>query len=307
VAGRKKTKRISVRSGPAKRKQGPPGAGPKPTNILKALAVVCVLAGIAAGIVLLEKYVKRTVPGPEGTVNLELIAEPGWVNDELRNKIYNAVAADGKGLKLDETLAQRARDNIETLVVWLDDVEVQTMYNQLRVKGRWRKPLVLVKRGLDSFYVDKELVVLDFVAIPELPIVRVKGLSVTMKTPSPGEIWQRDDLAAAVKLIALLSEQDEIKTADKPLLGEIASIDVSNYNGRENSRFAHIILYTTDNTEVIWGAELGKYQRHLEATDAEKLAKLYAYYEEHGSLLEDVKYIDLREPQNNIPLPTDRY
>ncbi|GAJ08013.1 unnamed protein product, partial [marine sediment metagenome] len=68
----------------------------------------------------------------------------------------------------------------------------------------------------------------------------------------------------------------------------------------------HIVLYTTDDTEVIWGAELGKWQQHLEATDAEKLAKLYAYYEEYGSLLGDVKYINLRDPQDRIPLPIDK-
>jgi hypothetical protein len=100
---------------------------------------------------------------------------------------------------------------------------------------------------------------------------------------------------------------DRLVTPDKPLLYEIASVDVSNFKGRENSRFPHIVLYTKDNTEIIWGAEVGTWQQFLESTDEQKLAKLYEYYKKHGSLLGGVKYINLRDPQDNIPLPIDKY
>ena len=41
--------------------------------------------------------------------------------------------------------------------------------------------------------------------------------------------------------------------------------------------------------------------------DEEKLAKLYAYYKEFGSLSADVKYINLRNPQDKMPQPIDKY
>jgi len=104
-----------------------------------------------------------------------------------------------------------------------------------------------------------------------------------------------------------LDDMDRSETPDKPLLDEIGRIDVSNFNGRDNSRQAHIILYTKDNTEIIWGAELEKWQQHLESTDEEKLAKLYSHYKEYGTLSGDVKFINLRVPQDNIPLPIDKY
>jgi len=66
-------------------------------------------------------------------------------------------------------------------------------------------------------------------------------------------------------------------------------------------------LYAKDNTEIIWGAEVGKWQRYLESTDEDKLAKLYSYYKEYGTLLNVAKYINLRDPQDNIPLPIDKY
>ncbi|GAI43037.1 unnamed protein product, partial [marine sediment metagenome] len=49
------------------------------------------------------------------------------------------------------------------------------------------------------------------------------------------------------------------------------------------------------------------WQKYLEATDEEKLAKLYGYYKEYGSLLNAVKYINLRNPQETVPRPIDKY
>jgi hypothetical protein len=139
-----------------------------------------------------------------------------------------------------------------------------------------------------------------------LPIVQIKGVSVT-RMPNVGRVIENQDIASAVKVLAAFAQMDKSVTPDKPLLGEIESIDVSNFDGRQDRRQPHIILYTKDNTEIIWGAEFGTWQKHLEATDEEKLSKLYSYYKEHGSLLGGAKYINLRDPQNNVPLPIDKY
>jgi hypothetical protein len=148
--------------------------------------------------------------------------------------------------------------------------------------------------------------VLDFAPIVNLPIVHISGLSMAAAPPPAGRIWHKDDLAAAVAILTRLDLMDKRVTPDKPLLYEIDRIDVSNFNGRRNSRAAHIILYTKRDTEIIWGAEVGTWQRYLEATDEDKLAKLYSYYTETGSLLGDVKYINLRDPQQTVPLPIDK-
>ncbi len=277
------------------------------TGILKVSAVVCVLAAAVIGFVFLDKYVKKAVPVSEKTGPLELVDVPAWVNEPLKEKIYAAARAYGEDLKLDEDAASSVQQNIEMQVGWLDKVKVQVTHDRLLIKARWRKPLALVKSGVQSFYVDPELVVLDFVPMPNLPIVRIRGLSITTEPPPPGKVWQKDDLAAAVAILTQLDRMDKLVTPDSPLLYEIARLDVSNFNGRRNSRFPHIILYTKDNTEIIWGAEIGAWQRHLEATDEEKLAKLYGHYEKYGSLLNNVKYINLRYPQDNVPLPIDKY
>ena len=105
----------------------------------------------------------------------------------------------------------------------------------------------------------------------------------------------------------MLSRRDQLETSQKPLLSEIASIDVSNFNGRKNNSHAHIILYAKDYTEIMWGAEVGKWQQYLESTDEQKLAKLYSYYKEEGTLLGRAKYINLRDPKYKVPLPVDKY
>jgi len=312
------TKRISLKAGASKRSSRRKTAYlPSLTRTLKVFALACVSAVGGIGFILvvglgftsLENYVKNNVPIWEKTTTLKLIDAPDWVNDQLKKKIYAAAAPNGD-LIPNEEAAQMVRENLAMEAAWLDDVRVQTTHDSIQISGRWRKPLAMVRTGLKKLYVDSEMVVLDFVPIQNLPIVRVEGLSPILKTPPPGGVWQRDDLAAAVAILARLEGMDELVTPEKPLLFEIATIDVSNFKGRADSRFPHIVLYTKDNTEITWGAEVNAWQQHLESKDEEKLAKLYAYYKKHGSLLSGVsgvKYINLRDPQDNIPLPIDKY
>ena len=124
--------------------------------------------------------------------------------------------------------------------------------------------------------------------------------------PPPGEVLQHEDLAAAVAILERLDRMDRITCPKKPLLFEIESIDVSNFNGRHSDKFPHIVLFSRDNTQIIWGAELDNWHRHLEASDEEKLAKLYSFYKENKTLSGKVQIINLRDPQEVIQ-PIDKY
>jgi hypothetical protein len=262
---------------------------------------------VVAGFSYLDKYVKQNASAPGKLGSLELVAVPSWVNEELQAKVYAAACADRKALELNENTARTIQNKVASEVAWLDKLRVQTTHDTIRIIGVWRKPLALVTRGLRKCYVDADLVVLDYVPMPELPIVQVKGIPLTAKAPSPGGIWQRDDLAAAITVLQELERRDRLFTPDKPLMRELDNIDVSNFNGRRNSRGAHIILYAKDRTQIIWGAEYGQWHRHLESTDEEKLNRLYSYYREDGSLTGNARYINLRDPQDYVPLPVDRY
>jgi hypothetical protein len=311
----RRTKRISFKAGTSKRKsRRKKNYHPSLMHILKVFAVGCISAAVGIGFMFviwvgftsLDEYVKKNIPVWEKAATLKLIDPPVWANDSLRNKIYASAAPQGDFIPNEEA-ARVVQNNLAQTTAWLDEVKVQTTHDSIQITGRWRRPLALVKSGLSKFYVDSEMVVLDFVPLPNLPIVRVEGLPLIIRTPPKGKVWLRDDLAAAVAILARLERMDNIVTPDKPLLFEIASIDVSNFKGRSNSQFPHIVLYTKDNTEIIWGAEVDAWQQYLESTDEQKLAKLYEYYRKHGSLSGPVKYINLKDPQDNIPLPIDKY
>jgi len=271
-----------------------------------AIVSAFILGGIIVGFFYIEKYVNVAAGVSEKTGALELVNPPEWVNEALKEKIYRAARAHGEDLKLDEYVAASVQHNITNYISWLENVRVQVSDTSIRIEADWRKPVALVKFGLEQFYVDAELVVLDYVSMPELPIVQVTGLAAKTQIPRPGSVWQHEDLAAAVELILKLDLMDKLVTPDKPLLFEIESIDVSNFNGRKNPGFAHIILYAKDRTEIMWGAQVGAWHRYLEASDEEKLAKLYNHYKEYGTLM-NVKYIKLNDPQQVVPRPTDRY
>lgn len=301
-----KTRRVAFTLGSSKRRSKAADS-PSPIGILKVLALVGILAALGFGFVFIDKYAKKVAPAWGKTVEVELIEPPAWVNQSLKDKILAAVTFSSEALKLDEDAVRLIQSNLARKVSWLQKVKVQAAHNKILIQADYRKPIAHVKSGLRNFYVDAELVVLDFVPMPDLPIVKVKGLSPITKIPPVGKVWQREDLAAAAAILARLDRMDKLVTPDKPLLYEIDSIDVSNFRGREDNRLAHIILHAKDNTEIIWGAEIDAWSQYLEARDEEKLAKLYNYYKEQGSLLGGAKYIDLRAPQGHIPLPIDKY
>jgi len=276
--------------------------------VLKILLVIFIFAGTAVGLVFLDKYVKKVEPISEKPAILKLTGVPQWVNESLKEKIYDAASGFGhQELTLSDDAAMNVQRNIVQHVPWLSEVSVRTTNERLLIDAQWRKPIASIGKGKDKFYVDENLVMLDYVEVASLPIIEVAGLSGGSKKPVYGQVWMKEDLQAAVSILIMLNMMDSRKAKDKPLLFEIDRIDMSNFNGRKKRQSAHIVLYATDGTEIIWGAEIGTWQRYMESPDEEKLAKLYGYYREYGSLLHGVKFINLREPTYKISKPIDKY
>ncbi len=271
------------------------------TTAIKVAAVMLVLVMAGAFLRYAEGYVSAARPAEEG--DLVLVGVPTWVNYDLKRRVV--AAAGGGRFPIKEETAEVVARNLARMS-WLDDVEVKVTYDAVRVRARWRKPVALIERGPSKFYVDADLVVLDHMPMAHLPLVKVEGVSQGLP-PSPGVVFDRDDLAAAVKLIILLNRMDAELTPKSPLLEQIACVDVTNYKGRRNHHDPHIVLYSKDNTLIYWGAEIGEWAKRFEAKDEQKLAKLYTYYKEYGSLSAGVKYINLYDPQDKVPQPIDKY
>lgn len=300
-AKQKKPKKLKIKTRKTGNKKSVLTAG----NIFKALkSLLVVFIFVSAGFLLYlaEKYIHNSSPLTTGPV--ELMNVPEWVGDQLEQMIITE--AGGIDLMLNEETAKKVVENLSS-VAWLDNVRALTTDKSIQVYATFRKPVAVIQSGMSRFYVDSQMVVLDYVPMPHLLIVEIRGPSLVNDVPRYGQVWRRDDLEAAIELLERIYEMDKTDSPDRPLLREIASIDVTNYDGREDPRQPHILLYTHNNIEIIWGAEVGKWSQHLESTDEQKLAKLFGYYKQHGTLSTGIRFINLRDPRENIPLPIDKY
>jgi hypothetical protein len=276
-------------------------------RILKVISLTVMPCCLFFGFVYLDRYVKQTVPVAQRTGVLELVSPPWWLNDALKEKIYAAATANGENLKLDEDAAESVRQNLEKAGGWLDNVKVQTTGQTFRIWAKWRKPLAVIKTTKETFYVDADSCVMDYVEVQGLPIIKIEGVKESVDSLQTGKICRRDDIAAAAAILERLDKRDSLELQGRGLLCEIARINVSNFNGRKSEKNPHIVLYATDDTEIIWGAEVGKWYRHLEVTDEQKIARLYSFFNEKGTLLGRIKTINLRDPKESVPLPIDKY
>jgi len=268
---------------------------------VKVAAVMCLFVAGGAFLRYAEGYVGVVKPTEEG--DLVLRSVPQWANYDLKTRIV-AMAGSSRLPVQSDTAATVAR-NLQDMA-WLDDVEIEVTHDKVFVSAYWRKPVALIERGPEKVYVDLDLVVLDHIPMPHLPIVEITTDRMGL-LPKPGEPFDRDDLAAAVKLIDVISLVDAGLDPKNPLLEQIARVDVSNYKRRRNHSKPHILLYSKDGTETLWGAEIGEWSKHLEASDEQKLAKLYGYYQRFGSLSAGAKYINLHDPLDKVPQPIDKY
>jgi hypothetical protein len=273
--------------------------GPGRHIFFTIFGLLCFLAVISAAFVLLDRHVHQiAASGKVGP--LELVDKPAWFNAQLVQKVHSA--AGGSEFRLDESTARPVAKNLQSMT-WLYDVKVRISSSSVLVSAKYRRPVGLVKRSRATYYIDSEAVVLQHLPIEDLTIVEINGFS-ARSIPPAGDKMAGDDIAAAIKLLAVLETMDQISTPDAPLLDEIASIDVSNLDARKNRRRPHIVLNAKDGTQVNWGAAYGRSARYLEASEKEKVAMLYEFYKDHSTIQGKVKYIELRNPQEAIPRPT---
>ncbi len=304
MARKKQTKSIKERITSLWRTKTKKEAAARKQTLITAFKVAAVLLLLVSGGAFLryaEGYVRVANPVEEGALVLRNV--PQWANWDLKGRIVDI--AGGNRFPIREDTAATVAEHL-ALMSWLDDIEVEVTYNKVFVTALWRKPVALLERGPAQFYVDTDLVVLDYMPMSHLPIVEVTGVKMGLP-PVSGEVFDRDDLAAAVKLIELISRVDTDLKLQNPLLEQIARIDVDNYKGRKNHSKPHLVLFSKEGTQILWGAEIGEWAKRFEATDEQKLAKLYGYYSEFGSLSAGAKYINLHDPLDKVPQPVDKY
>jgi hypothetical protein len=210
-------------------------------------------------------------------------------------------------LHIDDHTARRVQQNIEQNFAWVKEAAVRTTASEVMIEAIWRKPVVLIRSGTKKYYLDADKVVLDYVELSGPELLTVKGVRSGSGGFVAGRVCEFSDAAAAVAIVECFNDMDAELTPEKPLIEQIDRIDVSNFNGRHNSRASHILIYTRDNTEIRWGSAIGQWQRNMESTDQEKLAKLYYHYKRNGNSLDGARYINLCDPTERVPQPIDGF
>lgn len=267
-------------------------------SIFKSLLVFGLAGLVLAVFVFAERFVDSEQPPGTGPLVFEHV--PKWVDQNLLTQVYDAIGGS-RTFPLEENMASLVVEGLRA-VAWLDQIKARVTHRDIRVTAQWRKPLVRVKSGSTEFLLDGQGVVLNPIAL-NLPIVTIRNIRVRQKPPA-GAVLEQDDLSAAVNLIGVLDKMDKLECPDDPLLAEIAYIDMANFQGQRNRSEPHIVLVTKDDTPIHWGAALGDSGKFLEQSDEKKLATLYTYYNDCGTLLGgNAKFINLRDSRREIPLP----
>lgn len=262
-------------------------------------------AGLTAGFMYMERYVKTLPQTEENAGPLKLINPPSWLGQAWTDHIIDTVG--GSRFPLNESAARSISERLGK-IPWLSDVRVQTTPTNLEISAQYRRPIVKATVAGRSYYVDEKMVVFQALPVTTIAVPEVIGFT-QRSVPPAGSVWLAEDAKAGMELIYILSLMDlQMMTAaepiQKPLLDEIDSIDVTNFAGRKNAGQPHLVLNVKDGTKVHWGAAWGQAARLLEADEKEKITTLYQHYTENKNTLQGkVKFIELRQPQTLIPRP----
>jgi hypothetical protein len=303
-------------SSPVRRKRPAPVSwGRRLLQLLVVLVVVSALGGMAVGFVYLERYVRSLPVVAERTGPLELVGPPAWISNELQDKIVQA--AGGRSFPLDRDQARLMAERLKEFA-WIYGVSIQTTEKTFRIEAGYRKPIAVIEYGGKQYYLvrverddplysetEPRVVVLDYVPVEKLLLPQIIGFG--SKPPTrPGELWHSAEILSVIDLLTALGRMDQSSNLP-PLLADLDRIDISNHAGRKNSGSIHTILYAKDGTEVWWGAAFGESHRYLEATEQEKIALLYSFFKQYGTIRGIDRgvgqFIDLRNPQKMFPRP----
>ncbi len=158
-----------------------------------------------------------------------------------------------------------------------------------------RRPVVYVIQEGGYYLVDDTGVRLPerYYRLEEYRLLLIKGIKGA--TPEPGGMWSdRDALLAGIATVR------EIVRSGLHRVAKITAVDVSNYGGRVSATESHVVLWTVDNTRILWGRS-SRDMRFGDLTTEQKLANLRAALREFGSLRR-LEYVDVYTCPGRYPV-----
>lgn len=298
-------KKSAAKPAPRKRKKkDAPRIGPSLRITLTIAGFALLAASLTAGFMVMERFVKTLPQAESRTGPLKLIDPPFWLGQAWVDHLIQTLG-DSR-FSLDESTADAVSEKVKQ-IAWLSDVRVRVTPAHVEIAASYRRPLVSAAMGGRRYYVDDKMIIFNALPVTKIAVPEVIGFT-QRSAPSPGTVWLAEDVRAAMELARALASMDQLMAAaedpiTKPLLDEIAGIDVSNFSGRQSTAQPHLVLNVKDSeTKVHWGAAWGQAARLMEADEKEKVATLYQFYVENGHTLKGIaKFIDLTQPRSLVP------
>lgn len=280
---------------------------------IHSLILIIFASGVVALFRISQLYVDRRLAYPTRPPTVELANRPVWMSDFLAEQIIKSAEPVGLHSAFDQQLlistANALRRN-----PWVRQVnQVRRGYGRepgdtLDIDCDYRAPAALVRWGDNYRLIDTQGIELpeQYTSdqVPKIMAgadgrINVRIIEGVSRSPQgSGRLWPGDDLAAGLEMARILGPTDWAQ--------QVRDIDVSNFEGRRDSKQAQIVLVTTFGTQIRWGRAPGAKDAFVEVTATQKLANLQNIYQKTGRVDANEPWIDVRfdrvtgpAPQNN--------
>jgi len=295
--GRRKASRKRGKDGPNWLKRWWQDGDPQQRKVValwlgKFLIVIGIIAVAGVGLKYLEGYVKDVNRQRQVQLSVELAHTPAWAGPELIEQVCLSTGVKSDDFLLNDDLVKQWAAHLSDNP-WVKEIHhIQKRYDgRIVIDCELRRPIAMVRQHNRNVFVDSQGMVL-----PEMEVyghlVQLQGeLS---RLPEPGHIVSSKSVKAGLDVLNLIRQVDEQLPGKERLWSQLFVMDVSNYEGRVDKSRPHLRLYTKNQTEIRWGAALGRERPYYEAPPKSKLASLYRAFKQTGSL-DHYQYVELRD------------
>lgn len=245
-------------------------------SVLPVLAIV--------GFARLDRYV-HGLERYDRSLVLKWIDLPEWLRvtenrhvlDSLARRIDLRPTDDMLDRRLSERIGRALSDPGIGWIKAVDRVRVEPD-GAVSIKCRFRTPAAWVRRGAFCYLIDEASIRLPGKYEAAHCVGTALGMIEGAAAPPPavGVAWPGDDLAAGLRLSALLD--------GKPFRHQIRSVIVANYRGRLDRAKPHLELATDRNGSRVWWGRPPDEENGTEISAAQKLILLETMYRQTGRI-----------------------
>ncbi len=264
----------------------------KKLGIVVLLAILAMVIGF--GFSFLERYVQQVNRERQVKWKVELEDPPRWASHDLIRQVCLSTKIRQDVDFSDPELVKTWNANLAQNP-WVKKINsLRKRYDGLlKIDCELRQPIayILVNPKL-CYYVDVEGMVLPAVPLEGwMHLVRLQGD--TPKTIQPGMSFTSKPLLAGIEVLTEIRKTDEQMPREDQLWSELKVMDVSNFEERIAKGESQLVIYTTDDTEIRWGAAKNRERPYFEAPLVTKLIHLYRSHKRYNTL-NRYEFVDLR-------------